>query len=68
MGRMEAASAALEFEAAAIVRDRVRALTQIQAKQEINVIGVGEAEVIATHPAAGRTRVGLFSFLAGPTV
>ncbi|MCH7554516.1 MAG: excinuclease ABC subunit UvrC [Proteobacteria bacterium] len=65
VARMEAASAALEFETAAIFRDRVRALTQIQAKQEINVTAVGEADVIAVHQEGGQTCVELFFFRAG---
>ena len=65
VARMEAASEALEFETAAIFRDRVRALTQIQAKQEINVTAVGEADVIAVHQDGGQTCVELFFFRAG---
>ena len=38
---MEAASAALEFETAAAIRDRIRALTMIQSHQDINVGGRG---------------------------
>ncbi|MCH7943279.1 MAG: excinuclease ABC subunit UvrC, partial [Proteobacteria bacterium] len=46
-------------------RDRVRALTQIQAKQEINVTAVGEADVIAVHQDGGQTCVELFFFRSG---
>ncbi|MFP6731694.1 MAG: excinuclease ABC subunit UvrC [Alphaproteobacteria bacterium] len=65
VSRMEAASDALEFETAAIFRDRVRALTQIQARQEINVTAVDEADVIAAHQGGGQTCVELFFFRAG---
>ena len=65
VARMEAASEALEFETAAIFRDRVRALTQIQAKQEINVTAVDEADVIAAHQDGGQTCVELFFFRSG---
>ena len=65
VARMEAASAALEFEAAALFRDRVRALTQIQAKQDINVTAVGEADVIAVHQEGAQTCVEVFFFRSG---
>ena len=38
--RMNAASEALEYESAASFRDRIRALTQIQAHQDINPAGI----------------------------
>ncbi|MEE2980120.1 MAG: excinuclease ABC subunit UvrC [Pseudomonadota bacterium] len=65
LARMEAASEALEFETAAVFRDRVRALAQIQAKQEINVSSVGEADVIAVHQDGGQACVEVFFFRAG---
>jgi excinuclease ABC subunit C len=63
--RMEAASEALEFEAAAVLRDRIRALAHIQAHQGINVDTVGEADVIAAHQEAGQTCVQVFFFRDG---
>ncbi len=65
LARMETASEALEFETAAVFRDRVRALAQIQAKQEINVSSVGEADVIAVHQDGGQSCVEVFFFRAG---
>jgi excinuclease ABC subunit C len=65
LARMEAASEALEFETAAVFRDRVRALAQIQAKQEINVSSVTEADVIAVHQDGGQACVEVFFFRAG---
>ncbi len=44
---MRAASDALDFERAARLRDRIQALTQIQSRQDINLAGVEEADVIA---------------------
>ena len=44
---MEAASERLEFEVAARYRDRIRALTAIQSKQEINIQGLGDADIHA---------------------
>ena len=63
--RMQEASQALEFEAAAVYRDRIRALTQIQASQDINVASVGEADVVAAHQEGGQTCVEVFFFRAG---
>ncbi len=63
--RMQEASEALEFESAAVYRDRIRALTQIQASQDINVAGVGEADVIAAHQDGGQTCVEVFFFRSG---
>ena len=65
LARMEAASEALEFETAAVFRDRVRALAQIQAKQEINVSSGGEADVIAVHQDGGQACVEVFFFRSG---
>ena len=63
--RMEAASAALEFETAAIYRDRLRALAHVQAHQGINVASVAEADVIAIHMEGGQSCIQVFFFRAG---
>ncbi len=63
--KMEAESDALEYEKAAVYRDRIRALTQIQARQGISVPGLGEADVIAAHSEAGQSCVQVFFFRAG---
>ena len=44
---MEGASEAMDFERAAVFRDRLRALTYIQGTQAINADGVGDADIIA---------------------
>ena len=64
-GQMQEAADALDFETAAIYRDRIRALTQIQARQDINVAGVEQADVIAAHQGGGITCVQVFFFRAG---
>ena len=46
---MEKASAALDFERAAIYRDRLAALSAVQSHQGINPRGVEEADVFAVH-------------------
>ena len=62
---MQQASDALEFETAAAYRDRIRALTQIQAHQDINIENMGEADVIAAHQAGGQTCIQVFFFRSG---
>jgi excinuclease ABC subunit C len=62
---MQAASDALEFEEAAQYRDRIRALTSIQAHQDINLGDSGEADVVAAHQAGGQTCIQVFFFRAG---
>jgi excinuclease ABC subunit C len=46
-GQMEAAAESLDFESAAIMRDRLKALTFIQGSQAINAEGVGDADIFA---------------------
>ena len=46
-GQMEAAAAAMDFELATILRDRLRALTFIQGSQAINAEGLGDADIFA---------------------
>jgi excinuclease ABC subunit C len=62
---MQAASAALEFERAARLRDRVRALAHIQSHQGVNVAGLDEADIIAAHQAGGHTCIQVFFFRGG---
>ena len=57
---MAAASEAMEFERAAALRDRIKALTQIQQSQGINPQGVTEADVVALHLEHGQACVQVF--------
>ena len=57
---MAEASEAMEFERAAALRDRIRALTQVQTAQGINPRGVTEADVIALHLEKGQACVQVF--------
>jgi excinuclease ABC subunit C len=57
---MQAASEALEFERAAALRDRIKALTQVQTAQGINPRSVTEADVIALHMVGGQACVQVF--------
>lgn len=63
--RMQEAAEALEFETAAIYRNRIRALTAVQANQDINVEGLEEADVIAMYGEGGQTCIQVFFFRAG---
>jgi excinuclease ABC subunit C len=46
-GQMQAAAENMDFELAAIIRDRLKALTFIQGSQAINAEGVGDADIFA---------------------
>jgi len=63
--KMQNASDALEFEIAGQYRDRIRALTRVQARQDINMQGVDEADVIAAHQEGGITCIQVFFFRTG---
>ncbi len=62
---MQAASEALEFETAARLRDRIRALSAISMEQSINPETVVEADVFALHSEGGQACVQVFFFRAG---
>ena len=62
---MEKASTALDFEHAAIYRDRLAALSAIQSQQGINPRTVEEADVFAVHQQGGFTCVEVFFFRTG---
>ena len=61
---MQAASDKLEFETAALWRNRIRALTAIQANQDVNLQGLVDCDIIAVHRAVGLAAVQIF-FLRG---
>ena len=62
---MERASDALDFERAAIYRDRLAALSAVQAHQGINPRGLEEADVFAVHQEGGFFGVQVFFFRTG---
>src|SRR5437764_1079878 len=64
-GEMEKASAELEFESAALYRDRLAALSAIQSQQGINPRTVEEADVFAIHQEGGYSCVEVFFFRTG---
>ena len=61
---MAQAAQAMEYERAAALRDRIRALTAVQANQDVNPEGVAEADVVALHEAGGQACVQVFFFRA----
>jgi excinuclease ABC, C subunit len=63
--RMEAASEALDFETAAELRDRIRALAHITQKQDVNLADIDDADVIAIHAEGGLVCIQIFFFRAG---
>jgi excinuclease ABC subunit C len=63
--QMQAASDEMEFERAARLRDRIRALASIAQEQQINPETVDEADVFALHAEGGQACVQVFFFRAG---
>src|ERR1700743_1174368 len=59
---MTAASEALDFEAAARLRDRVKAMSQIQASQGVNPTSFDDADLFAAHSEGGHTCIQVFFF------
>ncbi len=64
-GQMTEASEAMEFERAAALRDRIRAMTQVQSAQGINPRNVDEADIVALHLEQGQACVQVFFIRAG---
>ncbi|MGD1882203.1 MAG: excinuclease ABC subunit UvrC [Paracoccaceae bacterium] len=62
---MQTASEAMEFERAAALRDRIRAMTSVQTAQGINPRTVTEADIIALHLESGQACVQVFFIRAG---
>ena len=59
---MEKASEDLDYEKATILRDRIKALTQIQSSQKINQTNLKEADVVSIFKESGKTCVQVFFF------
>ncbi len=62
---MDTASSALDFERAAVYRDRLSALSAITSHQGINPRTLEEADVFALHQAGGYSCVEVFFFRTG---
>ena len=63
--RMEEAAERLDYEAAALLRDRIRALSVLQARQDINLPHLDDADVIALHQGGGQACLQVFFFRGG---
>lgn len=63
--QMAKAAGALDFETAAMLRDRLRAATFIQGSQAINAAGVGDADVFALAEKGGQMAVQAFFIRGG---
>ena len=62
---MQAASDELDFERAATLRDRIRALSSVAQETQVNPETVEEADVFALHAEGGQACVQVFFFRAG---
>ncbi len=64
---MQDASDRMEFEAAARYRDRIRAMTQIQSHQDINIenLDIRDADIVAAEESGGRICIQVFFFRSG---
>ena len=63
--RMSEAAEAMDFETAAKLRDRIRAIAAVTTDQGINPDGVEEADVVAIAQDGGKSCVQVFFFRAG---
>ena len=62
---MTKASDAMDFEAAAKLRDRLKAMSHIQSSQGVNPSTFDEADLFALHSEGGHTCIQVFFFRAG---
>jgi len=62
---MQAASDAMDFEQAARVRDRIRALSAISMENSVSAEGLAEADVLALHAEGGQACVQVFFYRGG---
>ncbi len=63
--QMDRAAANMDYERAAGLRDRIRALSSVRQSQSVNPDGLVEADVFAIHSEAGASAVQAFFFRAG---
>jgi excinuclease ABC subunit C len=63
--QMEEAALEMNYEEAAVFRDRIRALSSVQARQDINSIDLEDADVVALHQAGGDCCIQVFFFRSG---
>ena len=63
--QMQEASDGLEFERAGALRDRIQALTMVQSHQDINPLGIGNADVVSLAQEGGQSCIQIFFFRDG---
>jgi len=63
--QMAEAAAGLDYERAAMLRDRLRAATAIQGSQAINAAGVGDADIFALASKGGQVGIQAFFVRGG---
>lgn len=63
--QMEIAAEAMEFERAASLRDRIRAIAHVRAQQDINPDGIEEADIFSIAMEGGLSAVQVFFIRAG---
>ncbi len=63
--QMSDAAEGLNYEEAATFRDRIRALSSVRARQDINSVDLEDADVIALHQAGGDCCIQVFFFRSG---
>jgi len=63
--KMQAASDAMEFEEAAQYRDRIRAMARVSERQDVHLVKLGDADVIAIHRDGGMTCIQVFFYRNG---
>ena len=62
---MQDLSENLQFEKAAVLRDRIKAMTNIQSHQDIQAPNIDEADIIALHMEAGQACIQIFFLRSG---
>jgi len=65
VAQMERAAQNTDYERAAALRDRIRALSSVRQSQSVNPDNLVEADVFAIHSEAGQSAVQAFFFRAG---
>ena len=62
---MQGASERMNFEQAAVLRDRLKAMAHIHSRQGINTAAVGDADIVAAHAEGGQVCVQVFFYRQG---
>ena len=65
VAKMQKSADEMDYETAAMYRDRIRALTAVQARQDINFEYLGDCDVVALHAEGGQCCIQVFFFRGG---